>query len=91
MNLLKNIAFLLILNISYGGEVKVVKCEYDFGNKSMVMGIGKLKKTINANQKINGLSYKYHIENINKFNEMDDYVEIVDKNEKKITFFLKCK
>lgn len=72
-------------------EVKVVKCEYNFGNNNILLATGTIDKTLNANRKNNDLQYKYHIEDINNFNEVEDYVEITNKDGKNITFSLKCK
>ena len=85
------IVFLINISECFSSEVKAIKCEYNFGNNSIIMGIGIINKTINIERKFNNLEYTYHIEDINNFNEAEDYVEISDKNEKKITYSLKCK
>ena len=94
MNVFKNLTmtFLMIFSLKcYSSEVKTIKCTYNYGNDSIIMGIGTINNKINIKRKINNLEYKYHIDNINNFNEVEDYVEISEKSGKKITYFLKCK
>ena len=50
-----------------------------------------LEKKIVASKKFNNLTYTFVISNVNKFNNLEDYVIIENDKSHKITYALTCK
>jgi len=94
---MKNIILIIFLLNALGyafnahsSDKKVVYCEYNYGNSSIVLQIGN-GSSITTIRNINDLEYVYHVENIYKLTENNDYASILNKKGEKITFFMNCK
>ena len=94
MSFLRNITLivsLILITECMASSAKAITCEYNYGREVVTFGVGKSLVTIEIKRKINNLQYQYHIQNIDKFDEVEDYVEITNKDGKNIIYSLKCK
>lgn len=81
------IIFLLMLSFNIFASTKKIECLYDFDTK--VIELDNLTKfPIEFNE--NNLKYKININNINKFDKLDDYMTIQNNKGHKITYSLDC-
>lgn len=79
---------LSIVNQAYGNSV--VNCTYNFGNSGISMGFVPHQKKIHREFKKDGHKYVVHVEDINKFAEVEDYISIENNKGHKITYALEC-
>jgi len=91
MNFLKNLIILLLLIFAASecGATEII-CNYNFGNKTIVENVPKGTTTVYKKYTKDGLFYEYKIANINKFNEIDDYISIANSKGHRITYSLEC-
>lgn len=93
MDFFKKMAILIVMIMfTYEcSEAKsVIVCNFDFGLKEISLGNVLNKKTITKEFINNGIKIKYHINNTNKFSELDDYVTMENEQGQKMTYSLKC-
>lgn len=74
-------------------EAKVIVCETNSGEQ-IVMGVADLVKTARHIASEGDITTTYHIEDVNNFNEVDDYLvreQVKDGKTYRITYSLDCK
>lgn len=83
--------FMLYASTVIASGSRVITCNYNFGNDSLMFGVGTLEKSVTIQRTAGNLSYKIFIADISNFNEVDDYIVIENKKGHRITHSLKCK
>jgi len=76
-------------NTSNASEIKSVYCEYNYENSSIVTSL-KQDKDVTTYLSIDDKEATLFIKDVNNLSEINDYI-ILKKNDKSITFALKCK
>lgn len=84
---MKNIIIILFAMYSGRGFSKDIECEYH-GKIALFKGVQS--KMIDETRKESSKLLNFHIENVDKPSEANDYVEIKEKN-RSITYVLNCK
>ena len=92
MTFLRNIIvlFVLIAAASECASASTISCNFKFDLKSISFGNVLDKKTIDKEFEIDGVKFKYHIEDTSNFNELNDYVTMENKKGHKMTYALSC-
>lgn len=83
----------LLLLVVSEAQAKTFKCTDQHGNNEFVMGVGDIVETVERENVFQGIKKKIFIKNVNKFDEVEDYlVKSETKNGKtyKITYSLNC-
>jgi hypothetical protein len=84
---MKNIIILIAIMSSTSVFSKDVFCEY---HRKMIEFKDISTKTVDKVIKDGAKSLNFHIENVDKFSEANDYVEIKEKG-RSLTYVLSCK
>lgn len=91
---MRTIRFLIIVIfmffLAFECKASTIECSYNFGNNKVVEKNTGKETTITRKYIDNNLFYYYKINNINNFNELDDYIVISNTKGHKITYSLKC-
>lgn len=72
-------------------QSKIINCDYNFKNSSLMFSVGTLKKSVTLTRKYENLTYKIFISDINNPSEANDFITIKNKKGHKITYSLRCK
>jgi hypothetical protein len=67
-----------------------ITCTYANGMQSFSTSNVLNKETLEREFNLDGLKYKYHIENTKSFTNVDDYITIENSKGHKITYPLEC-
>jgi len=84
---MKNIIIITFCLYFIQGFSKEIHCDYH-GKSALFKDVKS--QTINESRKEFSKLLNFHIGNVNKFSEANDYVEIKEKN-RSITYVLSCK
>lgn len=95
-NLIKNIVMLVIciiliswLTSAKAADMYRITCTYS--NHSFDIHTYTSKSQLDYSVNKDGVQYHYHVDNLNKLNPINDYVELENNRGYKMTYSLKCR
>ena len=82
------VTIFIFMMISINSYANII-CTYNFGQEITLDNITSTEYSRAFQEK--DLTYKVYVKNINKFDEVEDYMTIINKKGHKITYSLNCR